>query len=183
MKKKKAIIIPVVIITVIACLLYYTDRYVYPLFPLRNTIQVSAQPPLNKEKITIFFGISVNTISRKNDTELFSDLKKYTTLYQSGRLKDPFINEYGENDFMIVYDDKYYFSFRQFKTNRNANHTYKFDFKEDNGIPSIRVKITGLNGTLFERPMNKIEDAEKLRCNTPVDSAGYIYNMIELVSQ
>jgi hypothetical protein len=41
---------------------------------------------------------------------------------QCGLLK----TDYGENDFLITYDDKYYFQFRHFIFNSNNQHSYDF---------------------------------------------------------
>jgi hypothetical protein len=145
-----------------------------------NSIKVTAENPLTVDKAKILFGVSVNTINRPTDIDLFSNLEKYTVLYD-GKKKDNMINDYGENDFLITYDNKYYFSFRQFKLNRRHQHNYKFHFFEKNDRIFIKVNIEGQDAMKFERPMLEIIQADKYRCNVPVDSVGIIYNMIELV--
>ena len=145
-----------------------------------NSIKVTAENPLTVDKAKIMFGVSVNTINRPTDIDLFSNIEKYMVLYD-GKKKDNMINDYGENDFLITYDNKYYFSFRQFKLNRRHQHSYKFHFFEKNNRIFIKVNIEGQDAMKFERPMLEIIQADKYRCNVPVDSAGIIYNMIELV--
>lgn len=145
-----------------------------------NSINVTASSPLVVDKVKIEFGIGVNTISRSTDSDLFSHRKKYTVLYD-GKTKDRMINDYGENDFLITYNNEYYFSFRQFKFNRRHQHDYNFHFFQKDTILFIRADIQGQDAMKFERPMLKINLADKYRCNVPVDNAGVIYNMIELV--
>ena len=146
-----------------------------------NSIKVTTDTPLTQDKVKIEFGISVNTINRATDTDLFQKREKYTVLYD-GEVKENMFNDYGENDFLITYDNKYYFSFRQFKFNRRHQHDYNFHFyKKDNKI-FICADLKGQDAMKFERPMLDISLADKHRCNVPVDSAGVIYNMIELVN-
>lgn len=144
-----------------------------------NKVNVETESPLTSEKVKIEFGISVNTISRANDTELFSNREKYTTIYDGKKLNE-IINEYGENDFLITYDNEFYYSFRQFKLNRRHQHSYNFRFLKQANDIVLKVEISGKDGMTFKRKMLKIKEAEKHICNTPIDSIGTIYNMIEL---
>lgn len=144
-----------------------------------NKIEINVENELSKNNVKIEHGISVNTINRKNDLDLFKDREKYTVVFD-GKPKWNIKNEYGENDFLITYKDQYYLSFRQFKFNRRHQHLYKFNFKKSSNNPIVEVKIQGKSGMNFKREMIKVEDAEKYVCNTTIDSAGAIYNMIEL---
>ena len=144
-----------------------------------NSIRVTADKPLSTDKVKIEFGIGVNSFDRKNDSNLFVKNEKYNVLFD-GELKNKMINEYGENDFLITYDNKYYFSFRQFKFNRRHQHDYNFHFYQKEKKIFVQVEIEGEDAMEFERPMLEISLASKYRCNVPVDSAGVIYNMIEL---
>ncbi|GGX18086.1 hypothetical protein GCM10007384_19460 [Aquimarina muelleri] len=145
-----------------------------------NSINVTASSPLAVDKIKIQFGIGVNTISRSTDSDLLSHREKYTVLYD-GKAKDRMINDYGENDFLITYNNEYYFSFRQFKFNRRHQHNYNFHFFQKDTILFIRADIQGQDAMKFETPMLEINLVDKYRCNVPVDNAAVIYNMIELV--
>ena len=145
-----------------------------------NSVNVTTESPLTAAKVKIEFGISVNTINRSTDSDLFKSREKYTILFD-GMPRDNMINDYGENDFLITYDNKYYFSFRQFKFNRRHQHDYYFHFYQKDGKIFVRADIKGQDAMKFERPMLKIGLADKFKCNVPVDSAGVIYNMIELV--
>ena len=144
-----------------------------------NEINIRTQKPLTNKKVKIEFGISVNTINRHNDLDLFSNRNKYSVIY-NGEKENQIINDYGENDFLITYDNKYYLSFRQFKFNRSHQHIYNFEFFEKTNDIYIKVNIEGQDKMKFERKMLLIKDAEKYICNTPIDSIGEVYNMIEL---
>jgi len=146
-----------------------------------NNIEVRVDTPLTKDKVKIEFGNSVNTINRSTDSDLFNNREKYSVIYD-GEPKEEMINEYGENDFLITYDNKYYFSFRQFKFNRRHQHDYNFHLYEKGDKIILQVNIKGQDGMVFERPMLDLSLADQYRCNVPVDSAGVIYNMVELVN-
>ena len=146
-----------------------------------NSLKVTVANPLIVDKVKIEFGISVNTINRSNDLDLFKNREKYTILFDREK-RNSMINEYGENDFLITYDNKYYFSFRQFKYNRRHQHDYSFHFYQKDNKIYIQTDIKGKDAMKFERPMLEIRLADKYRCNVPIDSAGVIYNMIELIA-
>lgn len=146
----------------------FNERFL--LFWDSNSIKVTADNPLITDKVKIEFGISVNTISRITDKDLFERREKYTVLFD-GEKEEKMSNDYGENDFLITYDNKYYLSFRQFKFNRRHQHDYNFHFyKKDNKI-FVQANIKGKDAMKFERPMLEINLADKYRCNVPVDSA------------
>ncbi len=144
-----------------------------------NIVSIETESPLTDEKVKIEFGISVNTINRPNDSELFSDREKYSIIY-NGKKENGITNEYGENDFLITYDNEFYYSFRHFKFNRRHQHKYDFNFSKQAKDIVMKVKISGKDGMAFERKMLKIKEAEKYVCNTPIDSVGTVYNIIEL---
>ncbi|MBI1225363.1 MAG: hypothetical protein GC192_09025 [Bacteroidetes bacterium] len=144
-----------------------------------NQVMVSVDSGLSEDKVKIEHGISVNTISRVNDLDLFNDRGKYAIVFD-GKPRTKIENEYGENDFLLTYEDEYYLSFRQFKFNRKHQHNYKFKFIKSEDNPIVEADIDGKDGMNFRRKMIKIKDAEKYVCNTPLDSAGTIYNMVEL---
>lgn len=184
MNKSKTIIFLLAVIVVISFLcfgVWFIHRNIYPLWNA-NVFNISAEQPLDEEKIKIYFGISVNTINRENDLDLFTNMEKYTTLY-NGVENEKMINEYGENDFLITYDDSYYFSFRQFKTNWRAQHIYNIKINQQDGKPFLHIEIKGYEPMNFSRSMIAIKDAEKYRCNVPKEKAGNIYNMVELVEK
>jgi hypothetical protein len=149
-----------------------------------NTITVTTDKNFTNDKVKIEFGVSVNTINRQNDLDLFSNRLKYMTVY-NGESSRKIKTDFGENDFLITYDDKYYLSFRQFiesdfSGGYPADNYYSFHFFLKNKQLNVRVNITGDSPMTFERPMNLISNAELLRCNSPIDSSKTIYNMIEL---
>jgi hypothetical protein len=178
--KRRILIISGLVILILGGLGFWKINKNYYAIWDKNSISVTADKPLTSDKVKIEFGISVNTINRSTDEDLFSRREKYTVLFD-GKNKDNMINDYGENDFLITYDNKYYFSFRQFKFNRSHQHDYDFHFFQKDDKVFIRADIKGQDAMKFERPMHDISLADKYRCNVPVDSVGVIYNMIELV--
>lgn len=140
--------------TVILCLTgLYSCNKNFLLFWNANNIYVSTRNNIDKDKVKIEFGVSVNTINRETDAELFADRDKYSVLFE-GNLKNKMVNGYGENDFLITYDERCYLSFRQFKTNRRHQHDYYFNFFNNNGDIFVTVEIKGENPLKFTRSLN-----------------------------
>jgi hypothetical protein len=54
-------------------------------------------------------------------------------------------NEYGENDWIIVYKGQQQCKFRHFKTNRRYTHKYKFVFYEKQDTLYCDINIRGKN--------------------------------------
>jgi hypothetical protein len=176
MNRKTIITLTILIIGILAFLKLNSE---FLLLWNSNNVSVETESPLTNEKVKIEFGISVNTINRPNDTELFSDRNKYSVIY-NGKKENEIFNEYGENDFLITYGNEFYYSFRQFKFNRRNQHNYNFKFLKQANVIVLKVSISGKDGIGFERKMLKIKDAENYVCNTPIDSIGTVYNMIDL---
>lgn len=116
-----------------------------------NEIVVNVGPELSKEQVKIEHGISVHNRNRANDLALFENRAKYAIVFD-GEPKRKIENEYGENDFLITYNN-YYLSFRHFKLNRRHQHTYRFDIKKGKDQPIVSVKIEGKDGMSFSREM------------------------------
>jgi len=173
MKRRVLIILGLLLCVVVCGLGFWKLNRDFLLLWNVNSIKVTAESPLTVNNVKIEFGISVNTISRSTDTDLFNGREKYTVLYD-GKKKNDMVNDYGENDFLITYDNKYYFSFRQFKCSLRHQHDYNFHLFQKSDRVFIRVNIKGQDAMRFERPMLEISLADKYRCNVPVDSAGVI---------
>jgi len=88
--------------------LFFINKHYFIIWNANN-VTVITQPPLDSKKVKIEFGVSVNTINRANDLDLFKNRSKYIVVYNGQNLTE-IDNEYGENDFLITYDDLYYLS-------------------------------------------------------------------------
>jgi len=176
MKVMKSILILTTIILISGYGLWKSNRDFLLLWN-SNTINITAENPLKNDKVKIEYGF--NSINRKSDSEMFIDRKSKTILYD-GERKTKLENKYGENDFLIIYDNKYYLSFRQFKFNRRHQHSYNFHLTNRNNKMILQADINGQDGMKFEREMIEIKKADRYLCNVPIDSAGTVYNMIEL---
>lgn len=173
--KSKLLIVSAVIVTVGLVGFYFFNKH-FKLVDL-STISVSTKNHLSISKVKIIRGFY--SINRRNDQELFSGNNGDRTIYngmQNGLLK----TDYGENDFLITYEDKYYFQFRHFILNSNNQHSYHFTLFKQQDTIFVKADIQGEDKMQFTRPMHLISDARLLRCNVPVDSSKVIYNMTEL---
>ena len=146
-----------------------------------NHFHIKTEKPLDKGKVIIKFGFS--SINRETDRELFSDfdVSRSILLFNNGISKNEMPNDYGENDFLIIYDNQYYLSFRQFKFNRRHQHDYFFKFSMKQDSVFVEVDIKGKDRMKFERKLLKISEADKYRCNTPIDSTKVLHNGVELI--
>jgi len=173
---KKKFLIAVAIIVTIGLIGFYIFNRFFKLVDL-STLSVTSDDKLSKSKIKIKRGFY--SIDRNNDQELFANNNSGWTVYngfQNGLLK----TDYGENDFLLTYDDKYYFQFRHFIFNRNHQHLYSFSLYKEKGTIYVKADIKGEDKMQFTKPMHLVSDARLLRCNVPIDSNKVIYNMTEL---
>ncbi|MBS1635888.1 MAG: hypothetical protein JST26_08175 [Bacteroidetes bacterium] len=134
---------------------YWAVQHDYLLLSNTNSIVVTADTPLTADKVIIEFGISINSINRSSDDELFKRMGKYSLLF-AGKELQQIENEYGENDFLITYDNTYYLAFRQFKTNWRHQHEYRFHFHKKGDELFLRCNITGVDDMSFDCPMRAI---------------------------
>lgn len=173
---KKKLLIASITFLVIGLFAFYIFNTHYKLVDL-STINVSTDDSLSKLKVKIKRGCY--SIDRKNDSELFAKDNGSKTVYngiQNGLLN----TDYGENDYLITYDDKYYFQFRHFIFNRNHQHSYYFYFFKQKDTIYIKADIKGEDKMKFTRPMHLISEAKFLSCNVSIDSNKVMYNMTEL---
>ncbi|QSS96642.1 hypothetical protein [Psychroflexus sp. ALD_RP9] len=153
MNKKTLIIIGILIIGLLIVLKLNND---FLMLWNSNIVSVETESPLTKEKVKIEFGISAKSIFTTNEVEIFANKKNYTEIF-NGKKQSDIINEYGENDFLVTYNNKYYLTFRQFKTSRRHQHRYNFKFEQKGDDIILRVKIKGIDNMVFEKKMKKIK--------------------------
>ena len=97
--------------------------------------------------------LNKNSISIDVDEELQLDKIKLELSIESSSVQDRIIAQngqtksipkgYGENDWRLIYDDKYYASFRHFKTNNWHDHHYSFSFYKAHGNVYCNFQIDG----------------------------------------
>lgn len=139
--------------------LYNVNKNYYAIYNI-NSINVTSENPLTSEKVKIEFGNSIYSLKRISDKVLLNNQKKYSLVYNGKSIKS-IKNEYGENDFLIIYDNKYYYLFRQFKTNCNHQHKYNFHFYQKDKKIFIETEIIGIDAMKFEKEMLEIKLADK----------------------
>jgi hypothetical protein len=139
-----------------------------------TSIHVETENQLDVEKVIVYQGYY--TINRKSDAEMFDN--KYDQIVFEGNGTGKIKTEYGENDFLVIYDNKYYFQFRQFCTNDNDH--YKYNIKILKKADKIYLKADIDGGMKFEKQMNLISNAGKLRCNKIIDDEKGHYDGLEL---
>jgi hypothetical protein len=149
--KKRVILILLLIAILLGRIIYLNYNQLTLLWNL-NSVEVTVDKPLNSDKIKIEYGVSANYYNRFI-IDSIPHREKYTVLIFDGEYKNEVPYEYGENDFLITYDNKYYLTFRHFKTNWRRHHDYNFHFYlKDNKI-FIHTDIKGFYNEAFDKPM------------------------------
>jgi hypothetical protein len=169
LKNRILIVVCFVLVTVFA---FFQINKIIKIIEL-TSINVKTETPLNIETVKVYQGYY--SINRKSDAEMFNDTSNQVVFDGKGNGKIK--TEYGENDFLVTYDNKYYFQFRQFCT--NSNDYYKYDLKVFKKANKLCLKAVIDKEIKFERPMNLMSDAKKLRCNKIIDEEKGYYNGIE----
>jgi len=149
--KKRVILILLLIAILLGRIIYLNYNQLTLLWNL-NSVEVTVDKPLNSDKIKIEYGVSANYYNRFI-IDSIPHREKYTVLIFDGEDKNEVPYEYGENDFLITYDNKYYLTFRHFKTNWRRYHDYNFRFYKKGNKIFIRGDIKGYYSETFDRPM------------------------------
>ncbi len=138
-----------------------------------SSIKIDTKDGLSKDNVLVKKGFY--SINRENDNEIFANTNVKVVFDGSD---DNLRTEYGENDFLITYQNKYYFQFRNFVFDDNESVQYHFNlFKRNN---QIFLKISISPGREFEHKMNLISEAKNLRCNSEINSNKGVYDGVNL---
>lgn len=110
-----------------------------------NQLKVTVDQSLDMNQLSIYKGFYSN--DGVLDHEKFE--QRGTLIFKGKNLK-PLANDYGENDFLLIYADSCYIQFRHFKTNNKQRDTYRFKiFLKDNKI-FLNAEIEGTDPMQFE---------------------------------
>jgi len=96
------------------------------------------------------------SINRKNDLELFHEWPDDQIIYNGSNSHKP-ETEYGENDFLVLYNDQYYFQFRHFQTDESEDNSFDFHLTQADTSIHLEVKIN--DNVNFRRKMNRINQS------------------------
>lgn len=121
-----------------------------------NQLKVSVDQPLDVNQISIFKGIYTN--KRVSEFELF---KWRRVLIFNGINLKTIVNDYGENDFLLVYTDSCYMQFRHFKTNNKQRDTYQFKIFLKNNRIFLKAQINGSDSMEFESSFKLIREIDR----------------------
>lgn len=178
MTKRTKIFIGIVSLLILGFIsIFIADSFLYVELFSQNSLEVRAAKPLDLNKVQIQKGNW--TINRANDKILFDRSPGNELIFSKGCASN-IHSDYGENDFLVIYDAKYYYQFRHFIFNRRHYHDYHFHLDKVEGEIKLSVIIEGLDEMKFERNMNLISHAEEMKTNVSKEKAGTIYNMKEL---
>jgi uncharacterized membrane protein len=163
MNKKSKKWLVIIGIIIISTFLLFKVNQIVKIFEL-TSVNVETKNQLDVEKVKIYQGNY--TINRDNDKDIFDD--KLSKIVFDGKANGRIKTDYGENDFLVIYDNKYYFQFRQISTNRNDYYKYNLTLYKKAHEIYLKAEIVG--GMKFDKSLNLISDAKKIRCNVKIDS-------------
>ena len=152
MKKKLFLIIVGVVLVLSA---FWAANRHFKIIDL-SSISVETNGSLDRAKVKIERGYFDG--NRQSDSVLFAgDARKWTVFdgHSCGLLH----TDYGENDFLITYDNRYYLAFRHIITYGRYQHAYNFTFSKQGDTILVHAAILGGDGEIFTRPMRRIADA------------------------
>ncbi len=110
-----------------------------------NEIIVKVDKPLTREKVKI--------------TVKYPSLSSQQILFDTDN-KETLSNKYGENDFIITYNNEFKATFRHFKFNRRHQHRYHFHLAKITQGILLGVRIDGVDKKEFQIEMSKIKYKE-----------------------
>lgn len=161
---KKILIVS--ILSLIAIFAYYIYRALF------SSLDVTVENNLAIEKVEIQKGFW--TGHRENDMELFIlTHKKSFNLFKNDNAKFFWGTSYGENDFLVTYNDQYYYVFRHFSFNNKDQNYYTINLSKVNQDILLNVVVVGYDGFKdknFTNTMNLISNSDKLRWNKPFNN-------------
>ncbi|WP_315809272.1 hypothetical protein [Pseudomonas sp. C9-3] len=103
-----------------------------------NSVVVTAQDPLQVSLVKLAMDAS------------FPKYLDVANIFFDGVQRIDIPNYYGENDFLLMYADRYMLRFRHFKTSRRHQHEYRLHlFKEQGGI-HVKITIIGIDNWEYE---------------------------------
>lgn len=120
-----------------------------------NEVVVETNGGLVNKKVRI----ELETLCHVDENGNVPFVRPKTVLYD-GKIGAQMPNEYGENDFVIFYDNKYRASFRQFKFNRRHQHKYTFYFFPKGDKIYVKVDVSGQDGRTFEGELKQLAKDE-----------------------
>lgn len=116
-----------------------------------NNITIANSPQFSNNKTKVYYGnVSMNNSDSMNIALLSNSQKIYNGYFSTWI---PY--NYGENDFLITYDNTHYGIFRHFKFNWYESYTYDITIFEKDGIVKCIVTIKGKNGGKREIEIKK----------------------------
>lgn len=128
-----------------------------------SSINVETKDGLNKRKVVIKRGLW--TINRESDEVLFLNPQNDGWVVFDGSPQNALNTDYGENDFLIVYDNMYYCQFRHFIFNNRHQHSYNLLLYRSRDTIYIKANIEGADERHFTMPMHLIKEASVRRNN------------------
>lgn len=142
MKRLKAagiVLLSIVIVSAVVPLFIPKNHPFFAHFLNKNTISITVEEDLDIRLVEIRLNITISPI---HDQLIFDGEDNYTIP-----------KEYGENDWILIYNNEFETKFRHFKTNNWHDHHYAFHFYTDNDSIKCAVDIEGPNRRKLNRAL------------------------------
>jgi len=126
---------------------YSFDKAMIYMFNVdNNELIVEVKKPLVKEKVKI---------------KLYVE-DEDSTVYADGERDESIDNEYGEYEFTVTYDNKYYITLRHFRENWHDQYRYSFKLEKrgEDILLEVNFYFNGINEMNSTQIMEKMKDLE-----------------------
>lgn len=156
-RTNKIILVTALLFTCCYLSLWQINRHYY-LFRNSNKLNVSTAGIAENDKIRIqFFTAKFNCDSATVGNLLNRDDDEVVTVYNGEETCRKIPNKYGENFFLVSYDNRFFYCFKHVKLNGHFQHQYSIHVGAANGIMYLSVDIHGPNDLRFSVPMKRIK--------------------------
>lgn len=155
------------ILIIVGAAYLYSNRAYLSADYNENKFSIKVEAPLQKDKLKIYQGFY--TINRESDFEILDNKSVDGKLIFDKELLSQIENDYGENDFLFIYDDMYYYQFRHLKSWNRQVDNYQFSLQLKNDTIYLSADIEGTDPLkLTDKPFQLIKNADSLEFNTKI---------------
>lgn len=116
-----------------------------------NSLSVRVDSNLNLSKVKIYQGFF------PFDTLKIDKVKDLQKLIFNGKQLEKIQSDYGENDFIIVYENRYYCKVRHNKTNNRQSDTYSFKLCKMKDHLKLVIDIAGTDNQKSVKRLQPID--------------------------
>ncbi len=137
---KKIYLISIPLLLLISILVLTQERFQ---FWKSNKFHIEFGKGLDSDSLKIYSGNHSVALSNFSIDNFKNDLNRFTLIYNEGKQISDIKDFYGENDFILLYNERNYLIFRHIKLNDYSKHKYNITLNKRDDKIIAHIKITG----------------------------------------